>query len=85
MDGSRFSQMQRANKLVNEICDSDERLCYIDIVPAMLNAAGQARPDLFTYDGVHMNKKGYALWTRVIRPFVAEMGTDNRVVTHGPA
>ena len=64
--------MQEANRLVRECCASDKRLHYIDIVPAMLDAAGNPRRDLFKWDGIHLNEKGYAIWKSVVRPILAE-------------
>jgi lysophospholipase L1-like esterase len=36
----------------------------------MLDADGNVRKDLFVEDGLHMNKKGYDIWTKVIRPYL---------------
>jgi lysophospholipase L1-like esterase len=63
--------MQEANRLVREYCATDERLRYIDIVPAMLDAEGKPRRDLFKWDGIHLNEKGYAIWTSAVRPILA--------------
>jgi lysophospholipase L1-like esterase len=73
-----WPEMQRANQMIETCCDSDPRLAYIDIVPVMQNKAGHTRAELFTYDGVHMNKQGYAVWTRVIRPLVEELAAEGQ-------
>jgi lysophospholipase L1-like esterase len=78
-----WPEMQRANQMIDDFCDNDQRLRYIDIVPAMRNDAGQIRTELFTYDGVHLNEQGYAVWTQVIRPFVEELATEGLVNTDG--
>lgn len=59
--------MQRANQLIQQHCASDERLHFIDVVPAMLDQYAKPRPDVFKWDGVHLNEKGYAIWTSVIK------------------
>jgi lysophospholipase L1-like esterase len=59
--------MQRANQLVEEYCASDARLHFIDIVPASLDQYANPRLDVFKWDGVHLNEKGYAIWTSVIK------------------
>ena len=64
--------MQEANRLVREYCAPNERLHYIDIVPAMLDADGKPRRDVFKWDGIHLNEKGYAIWTSVVRPVLAQ-------------
>jgi lysophospholipase L1-like esterase len=69
--------MQAANQLVREYCASDERLHYIDIVPAMLDADGKPRRDVFRWDGIHLNEKGYAIWTSVVRPILVEAFLEN--------
>jgi lysophospholipase L1-like esterase len=74
-----WQEMQRANRMIKEICDSDPRLRYIDIVPVMLNRAGEVRGELFTRDGIHLNKKGYALWRKVIRPAVEDLAAQGLV------
>ena len=45
-------------------------LCFIDVASPMLMDDGKADPSLFVADGLHMNKKGYAIWARVVRPVV---------------
>ncbi len=64
--------MQAANQLIRDYCAADARRHYIDIVPAMLDASGQPRRDVFRWDGIHLNAKGYAIWTSVIQPILAE-------------
>ncbi len=39
---------------------------YVDVWAPMLKADGTVRQDLFLEDGLHMNEKGYVIWTRVI-------------------
>lgn len=43
---------------------------YVNIWEVMLNDRGLVNPSLFIKDGLHMNKAGYDIWGRVIRPFV---------------
>jgi len=64
--------MQEANQLVREYCASDGRLHYIDIVPAMLDAEGNPRRDVFKWDGIHLNETGYAIWKSIVRPVLVE-------------
>jgi lysophospholipase L1-like esterase len=45
-------------------------LTFVDVWSAMLDPAGQPRPELFVEDQLHMNGRGYAIWTRVLRPIV---------------
>jgi lysophospholipase L1-like esterase len=34
----------------------------------MLGPDGKPRADLLQEDGLHLNKQGYELWTRLLRP-----------------
>lgn len=61
-----YPQMAEANRLIAEHCDSDERLTYLDIVTPMLGDDGKPIPDLFREDGLHLNRKGYEVWTGVV-------------------
>jgi lysophospholipase L1-like esterase len=78
-----WPQMQRANTLIRDFCAGDTNLRYVDVVPAMQDAAGATREDLFTRDGIHLNEKGYAVWREVIRP-VVEAVAKERAVTPRP-
>jgi lysophospholipase L1-like esterase len=49
---------------------TDPRVTFVDVWSAMLDAAGQPRPELFVEDRVHMNERGYAIWARLLRPVV---------------
>jgi lysophospholipase L1-like esterase len=64
--------MQEANRLVREQSAGDARLRYIDVGPAMLDAQGRTRAELFRWDGIHLNAKGYAVWTAVVKPVLAQ-------------
>ena len=61
-------KMAMANSLVRNTCSKDKRLDYIDIWQPMLGDNGKPRPDLFLGDGLHLNTKGYALWTSIVKP-----------------
>ena len=65
-------KMAMANSLVRDACGKDKRLDYIDIWLPMLGDNGKPRPDLFLGDGLHLNAKGYALWTSIVKPHLAK-------------
>ena len=64
-----WPQMQRANALIRDFTTADPRLGYIDIVPLMLDAAGEPRTELYS-DNLHMTPEGYRLWVPVIREYL---------------
>jgi lysophospholipase L1-like esterase len=66
-----WSDMQRANQLVEARTTTDPALHFIDVSAAMLDPQGQPNGELFGEDGLHMNAAGYELWTSIIRPRLA--------------
>lgn len=63
----RTSVYAEANARLKVFCDSDDRLHYIDIFTPMLDEAGNPRAELMADDMLHINAKGYALWTGIVR------------------
>jgi lysophospholipase L1-like esterase len=62
----------QANKLIRDWAMTQKGVAFLDVVPAMLDAQGQPKPDLFIEDGLHMNAKGYALWVAQVAPWLSE-------------
>lgn len=58
--------IRETNRLLRELVESDGRLRYVDVEPAMLDSAGQPRKELFLKDGLHLNDEGYAIWTSLV-------------------
>lgn len=56
-----------ANRLLKELCESNNILTYIDIATPMFGKDKQVRDDLFIDDNLHMNKKGYEIWRSVVK------------------
>jgi lysophospholipase L1-like esterase len=63
-------KMREANKLIRAFVQTDKRLTYVDVEPAMLGPDGKPRKELFVSDGLHLNADGYALWTSLVTPYV---------------
>ena len=55
------------NKLIADLAVEDELLSFIDIWDAMLSEEGERIPELFVEDGLHINAKGYEIWTKLVR------------------
>ena len=45
-------------------------VCCIDVWDRMIGADGNPRRDIFLEDGLHMNRKGYALWKDLVGKFL---------------
>jgi lysophospholipase L1-like esterase len=69
---ARFALIDRIrclNHLIRQDIESRPLGYYVDMVPAMLDPTGQPRPELFLDDGLHLNREGYRLWGRVLKPW----------------
>ncbi len=64
--------MQTANNLIEEFCRSDQGIRFVDVASAMLDAEGRVRGDVFKWDGIHLNRKGYIIWTSILKPILEE-------------
>jgi hypothetical protein len=77
---AQFSLQTRVNTAIRERAARREDLHYIDVVGAMLD--GGKPKDIFGPDGLHMNRDGYVIWTRIVRdaltPRFEAMGTACR-------
>jgi len=66
-----LSEQRRANALVAALTKRDPRLFFFDIVPALLDARGEPRAELFGDDLLHLNRRGYLVWAEILRPHLA--------------
>ncbi len=70
-DRKKFLPEVRAtNRLIQDYTEKHDDLSFVDIYTPMLNPDGSLRPELFRKDGLHMNKKGYAIWISAITPLL---------------
>jgi lysophospholipase L1-like esterase len=65
-----WGDVDKCNKLAEAYCGEAEYLNFIDCTPALLNADGSYRTELFRIDTLHFNEKGYEVWTSVIAPIL---------------
>lgn len=65
-------KMRQANRLIQAVTETDDRLEYVDIDTPMIGPDGRPRKELFKPDGLHLNAKGYALWTKLVLPYLEE-------------
>ena len=63
-----WSTMVEVNMALQALADEHEHVEFLDTSTPMLNDDGNVMADLLVEDGLHMNAKGYAIWTSVIRP-----------------
>ncbi len=65
-------KIKEANRLIEEYCKAGKGLDYIDVFTPMLGEDGKPKPEIFREDGLHMNAKGYEIWTGIIGPRIAK-------------
>ena len=58
------------NQLVQDFIKTQENIVYADVFTPMLAADGQPDITLFFDDKLHMNRKGYRVWTEVVKPLL---------------
>lgn len=63
-------EMLRANERIRAHAGERPYLDFIDVWEPMLGDDGRPMPELFLDDGLHMNEKGYAIWSDAVAPFL---------------
>ncbi len=71
---SLWPSMKAANNEIRDWAATQKNVQFVDIAPAMLDAQGKPRPELFRPDGLHMLPSGYALWIATLKPVLAAHG-----------
>lgn len=65
---SHWPEMQQVNARVADLARSDDRLDVVDTATPLLGRDGRPQHELYLADGLHLNKKGYALWNGTLLP-----------------
>jgi lysophospholipase L1-like esterase len=63
-------EMAKANSLIQKFLEKKKNGAFIDVFHPMLNKNGTPRNDIFLNDGLHMNAKGYAIWQKIMQPYL---------------
>lgn len=61
-----------ANQQIKQYLSKQAKTAFIDVYHPMLQPDGQVMTDIFKEDNLHMNAKGYAIWEKVIAPYLAK-------------
>ncbi len=67
---SMKSRMMAANELISSYLSDKKNTAFVDIWSDMLDENQEPKKDIFIGDNLHMNRKGYAIWTKALEPFV---------------
>ncbi|MCK7556765.1 GDSL-type esterase/lipase family protein [Chitinophaga sedimenti] len=62
--------VKAANKEIAAFLKKQKKAHFINIYDAMLDASGQPRPELFVEDMLHMKPEGYAIWQKIMQPYL---------------
>jgi lysophospholipase L1-like esterase len=60
-----WPKMVETNQLIEQVCNSELNCTYIDVANKLLND-GLPKQNIFIEDGLHLNKKGYQLWSEAV-------------------
>ena len=60
------------NTYIAAFCAADPRRRFLDANAAMLTPDGQARPEFFQADQLHLSPAGYAVWRRLLAPLLQD-------------
>jgi len=75
---SLWPVMNEANMAIKEYCSKDKRLFYFDSAAPLLGDDGKPRSEFFLKDNLHLNSKGYEVWTESLRPILKEAVGKNK-------
>ena len=79
--GSRWSLwpvMNQANTMIKDFSGKDGRLYYFDSATPLLSSDGKPNADFFLKDQLHLNDKGYEVWTKRLRPIIEKAVKANK-------
>lgn len=63
-----LEEVRKANALIRQRLAGEKKAVFVDVFTPMLNERGEPREELFGPDRLHMNSKGYDLWTQALAP-----------------
>jgi len=68
-----LEQIKFTNKIIAaEVEKMDSQVFFINVFDKMLDPKNHPNWSLFQSEGLHINEKGYAIWTSVIKEFMIE-------------
>lgn len=67
---SLWPEMNKANNLIEAFSEKSGRLFFADLGTPLLGADGKPDDGLFRDDRLHLNAKGYRIWTGTLRPII---------------
>jgi lysophospholipase L1-like esterase len=65
-----LGKMREGNAMIRTFLKGKRRTAFIDVYKEMIDDEGKPIASIFLDDNLHMNKDGYAIWKRVIQPYL---------------
>jgi len=65
-------RMEETNRLISAFIGRQKHAAFADVYHKMLAPDGKPIEDIFEADKLHMNAKGYAIWQKVLLPFLVK-------------
>jgi lysophospholipase L1-like esterase len=65
-----MTKMLLANRLIRDYIATQNDMHFVDVCSLMLTPDGKPRQELFREDRLHMNKLGYSIWIKKIKPYL---------------
>ncbi len=75
---SLWNVMKSANMMIKDYSMKDSRLSYFDGATPLLDSEGEPNAELFLGDKLHLNSKGYEVWTKLLKPTIKEALTTEK-------
>ena len=67
---SLMPEMDKANSMIKGFLKNKKHSDFIDVYHSMLDKNGLPDKSIFIEDELHMNAKGYAIWKKIIQPYL---------------
>lgn len=75
----KWSEIDKVNQLFKTYCEKTKNVYFVNTVPAFLDEKGMPKPEWFVSDQLHLNKKGYGVWSSLIRTAIEEQLTKESI------
>ena len=67
---SLWPVMNEANMMIKDFSEKNGRLFYFDSATPLMGSDGKPNVEFFLKDQLHLNDKGYEVWTKQLRPII---------------
>jgi lysophospholipase L1-like esterase len=67
-----WPEANKLNEMIRNLAEVEENIIYADIATPMLATGNPPAADLFLEDQLHLNDKGYQMWTSIVAPLLQQ-------------